>query len=182
MNLPLPHNEVVVSPSWRRGLALLVDALPLATLWLLLAGAIAAASPSEAPSVPWNLLDTVVDYIHARPKVVLLAGVAAVLLLFMVPLVAHLALGRTPGKRLLGLAVVDRQGQPISRSRAIVHCALRVFSVVLVLGGYIWALADPQRRTLHDRLAGVYVIQAEGALKGRPMVVQQGPDAGDDAV
>ncbi|TNF35031.1 MAG: RDD family protein [Deltaproteobacteria bacterium] len=149
----------VAAPTWRRWLALLVDALPLLTVWLLCAFAIGDASASGLPSTPWNPLDQLVDFINARPTTAALIVVMLAALGFAWPLVAHLVWGRTPGKRVLGLAVVDARGQRPSTRRLAGWCALRVLGMALLFGGVLWAIADPERRTLYDRLAGIYVIR-----------------------
>ncbi|PIE17257.1 MAG: hypothetical protein CSA66_06240 [Proteobacteria bacterium] len=147
-----------VAPTWRRGLAVGIDALPLVTIWLLATFALASAAGVPQPLGPWNLLDRVVDYINARPNVVLGAAGLLALLLFALPLGAQLLLGDTPGARIMGVTLVDRAGRRPRPRRLAAHCALRVLSVALLLAGVLWALADPARRTLHDRLAGVWAI------------------------
>ncbi len=150
--------EVHAAPSWRRAIALAIDALPLLTIWLLCAAALASASPEPEPAAPWNLLDRLVDYVNARPTVVIGSAAMFAGLLFALPLVAQLLFGRTPGKRVMGIALVDRRGQRPSARRQAAHCALRVLSIALLFAGVLWALADPERRTLHDRLAGVWAV------------------------
>jgi len=149
------------APTWRRWLALTLDALPVVTVWLLCAFAIAGASGEPPPPTsPWNQLDQLVDFINARPLTVALSLMMLAALGFAWPLVAHLAWGRTPGKRVLGLVVIDARGERPSRGRAAAWCALRVLGVALLGGGVLWAIADPERRTLYDRLAGVWVVRA----------------------
>lgn len=150
----------VAAPTWRRWLALLLDAAPLVTVWLLCAFAIAGAGADALPSSPWNPIDQLVDFINARPVTVALILVMLAALGFAWPLVAHLAWGRTPGKRILGLTVVDARGEPPSRGRTAAWCALRVIGVAALFFGVLWAIADPERRTLYDRLAGVWVVRA----------------------
>jgi len=149
----------IAAPTWRRWLALLVDAIPLLTVWLLCAFAIGQASASGLPTTPWNPLDQLVDFVNARPVTVALIIAMLAVLVFAWPLVAHVAWGRTPGKRVLGLRAVDARGEAPSRRRLAGWCALRVLGVALLFGGALWAVADPERRTLYDRLAGVWVVE-----------------------
>ncbi|PKN55616.1 MAG: hypothetical protein CVU56_20470 [Deltaproteobacteria bacterium HGW-Deltaproteobacteria-14] len=150
----------VAAPTWRRWLALLLDAAPLVTVWLLCAFAIAGAGADAPASSPWNPIDQLVDFINTRPVAVALILVMLAALGFAWPLVAQLAWGRTPGKRVLGLTVVDAHGEPPSRGRTATWCALRVAGVAALFFGVLWAIADPERRTLYDRLAGVWVVRA----------------------
>lgn len=66
----------------------------------------------------------------------------------------------TPGKRLLALRVVRRSDlSPIGRRRAALRYLARFLSAIPLLAGYWWCLADPERRTWHDRLTESRVIQ-----------------------
>jgi len=151
--------EVEAAPSWRRACALGIDLLPILTLWLLATLAISAGSAEPAPETRWNLLDTLVDTIHARPTVVALSGVSFALLLFAWPLALHLLRGATPGRRVMGLTLVTRGGAAPEVGRLAAHCALRVVGLLFFAVGALWALADPARRTLYDRAAAVWVVR-----------------------
>lgn len=149
---------VVVAPSWRRLVAAAIDGVGLMTVWLLGALAIASASAEPVPGGPWNLLDQLVDYVNARPTAVLLAGLLFAALLFALPLLFERFGRGTPGKRVLGLTLIDARGERPSAGRLAAHAALRVVGTLLFMVGPLSGLVDPERRTLYDRLAGVYVI------------------------
>jgi uncharacterized RDD family membrane protein YckC len=68
--------------------------------------------------------------------------------------------GRTLGKIVFGLYVVDAAGQRPGFLRALARAALGTLSVLLVGSGLVPMLMDPARRALHDRLFGTRVIQA----------------------
>ena len=64
--------------------------------------------------------------------------------------------GRTIGKWLLGVRVVAADNQAISYGSAL----LRWFVLVATLGlGSLWVLVSRQKRSLHDILAGTWVIR-----------------------
>jgi uncharacterized RDD family membrane protein YckC len=70
----------------------------------------------------------------------------------------HFAHGRTPGKSIVRLRVVDRHGEKPTVSRALVR------ALVLCLSGYLFVpllfiFLHPQRRALHDLAAGTYVVE-----------------------
>lgn len=82
------------------------------------------------------------------------------LLLFLCcELLCTAALGATPGKAILGLRVVERNGSPLSASTAIIRSIMKVVSTATLLLGYLPALFDKQNRTLHDRTAHTLVIR-----------------------
>ena len=77
--------------------------------------------------------------------------------------------GGTPGKKLLGLAVVTADGSPPGAFRALARTFGWVLSTPLANFGFIIALFHPRTRTLHDMLSGTYVVEAgprrsDGAL------------------
>lgn len=72
----------------------------------------------------------------------------------------HAAHGRTPGKSILRLKVVDQNG----RKPAFVKSFLRALALIFSLNFYgiplAYAFFNPQRRTFHDFVAGTYVVKA----------------------
>jgi uncharacterized RDD family membrane protein YckC len=80
--------------------------------------------------------------------------------------------GRTVGKWLLGLAVVDvRTGAAPSLGRSIVRFAAYALSALPLYLGYLWVLG-PERRGWHDRIsrtAVVYARRSERRLRSHPM-------------
>jgi uncharacterized RDD family membrane protein YckC len=73
----------------------------------------------------------------------------------------------TPGKRALGLRVLTRSGQDLSRGRALGRalCFPLLSPLVPVVGllDPLWLLWDrPLRRCLHDRAAGTVVVRSGG--------------------
>ena len=68
-------------------------------------------------------------------------------------------LGATPGARALGLAVIDRDGRTPGMGRAALRAALALIGT-LALGAGLWpAFFTKGRRTLHDRVAGTFVVR-----------------------
>jgi uncharacterized RDD family membrane protein YckC len=83
--------------------------------------------------------------------------------LFSLITVGYLALftalgGQTPGKRLLGLQVVDANGDEPGLLRSALRALLALGSGLMVLMGFLLVLFDRRRQALHDKLAHTYVI------------------------
>lgn len=147
----------VAAPLWRRTLAALIDLVVPLTLWMLGTWTVIASDPTPLEMAPWNLFDQVVDYLHDRPW---RAAVSLVLLIgVQVGWPVAFSAG-TPGKRVMQVALVDRRGAPPSPGRILAWALARVASVALAGIGLWWALIDPERRTLHDRAAGMWLVQA----------------------
>lgn len=68
--------------------------------------------------------------------------------------------GGTPGKRLLGLRVVDATGENPGLVRAFLRAAAWLFlSTPFANFGFWLALFQPRTRALHDLVAGTYVVE-----------------------
>lgn len=66
--------------------------------------------------------------------------------------------GRTLGKRVLGLAVRDRDGEVPGLGRATLRFAARFLTLATVLLGWLLILVTGRRRALHDLIAGTIVV------------------------
>jgi uncharacterized RDD family membrane protein YckC len=72
----------------------------------------------------------------------------------------HIAHGQTPAKALLRVRVVDQLGQKPGPIRSFLRALILIFSMNLFFLPLIYAFFNPQRRTLHDYVAGTYVVEA----------------------
>jgi uncharacterized RDD family membrane protein YckC len=157
-----PH-EVHARPAqlWRRLLSFTVDTTAIvgvALLYILLASSIAGVKSPSSQGL--TALDSIAAWMHAL-KSVLLPGIFLLLVLATVycAVAAFLWNGRTLGRLLLGLRLVDTHGLAPAPSRAIVRALLSVVSFGLFLGGFWMALFDRHGQTLHDKLTSTFVIQ-----------------------
>lgn len=83
--------------------------------------------------------------------------------------------GRTPGKRALGLRVVDARGLPISLHQSMVRNIVRTIDAMPAFYGVaaITSLLDGSRRRLGDLVAGTLVIREARPLAYRPQLSGQ---------
>ncbi len=83
--------------------------------------------------------------------------------------------GRTPGKRALGLRVVDARGLPISLYQSVVRNIVRTLDAAPVFYGVaaITSLLDGSRRRLGDLVAGTLVIRESRPLAYRPQLASE---------
>jgi len=68
--------------------------------------------------------------------------------------------GQTIGKGMLGIRVVSTDGSGVSDVQAIIRYIGYYISTFVLLLGWLWAIVDGNNQTLHDKLAGTYVVQA----------------------
>ncbi len=150
----LPVVSILVAPLWRRTSATLIDLIVPLGLWALATWLIVTSDPEPPPVAPWNFIDQIVDYLHDRPGRTWASGLVFIALQVLWPLAFA---GRTPGRRALGLTFVGPNGVAPSLARLLGWSLVRV-PLMLVAGiGAWWAILDPERRTLHDRAAGLWL-------------------------
>lgn len=95
---------------------------------------------------------------------VILGILSVVLNLLMIPIaiaygvVPPVMWGGTPGKLLLGLRIVKPDGSPIGYKESVIRWLATALSGLILGIGYLMIAWDPERRALHDRIAGTRVI------------------------
>lgn len=103
---------------------------------------------------------TLGDKLASLSKVALPGLVLAALIAFVyTTLFALLFKGRTPGRLLLGIRLVDGTGQSPKAIRAVIRAGLSLVSFALFLSGFWLALFDRRGQTLHDKLTRTYVVR-----------------------
>jgi uncharacterized RDD family membrane protein YckC len=72
----------------------------------------------------------------------------------------HWAHGKTPGKAILRLRVVNESGEKPGPSQAGMRALVLSLSLFFFFFPLIFAFLNPQRRAFHDLIAGTYVVEA----------------------
>lgn len=155
--------EVRARPAalWQRITAFLVDGgLVAAVLALYLAVAAALVRPAGMPDTQLTGIDAAMARLHQLHSVLLpCAALAFVLGVVYTAVFALLWNGRTPGRLLLGIRLVDQSGLAPAPGRAIARAALAIVSFVPFLAGFWLALFDRRGQTLHDKLTQTFVVR-----------------------
>ena len=128
--------------------------------------------PSEATSVEYmgfwirflaSLIDSVILFIVALILGAITAGASAYIQLIINILYYVLFTGlrgQTPGKMVVGIQVLTREGEVPGIGRAILREVIGKFvSGIVLLLGYIWVAFDLNKQGWHDKIAGTYVIR-----------------------
>jgi uncharacterized RDD family membrane protein YckC len=154
--------EIVASPAslWRRMLALVIDAVLL--LALLTIVSVVVLILGRAPRLPDGLsvLDMLAVRLHDSPK--LCAAVAVMglgIATSYATLFAASFKGRTLGRTLLDITLVDKRGATPSPVRALFRAVFSVVSFVALFAGFWWSLFDRRGQTLHDKVCATYVVR-----------------------
>ncbi len=74
------------------------------------------------------------------------------------PLFNSSPLQATPGKAMMGIAVVDEAGNTLTLKAAIIRHACTFISAVFLCAGYLMSLFTARRQTFHDMVAQSVVI------------------------
>lgn len=67
--------------------------------------------------------------------------------------------GGTYGKRAMGIAVVNENGETVSIKVSAIRYLCSMISGLILYIGYIMVAFHPQKRALHDIIAGTYVVK-----------------------
>ena len=68
--------------------------------------------------------------------------------------------GKTPGRNIVGLEIVDAAGEEMSFGRGILREIVGKFiSGIFFYLGYIWVAFDERKQGWHDKIAGTYVVR-----------------------
>jgi len=141
----------------RRTLAAALDAVPALTLWWATTLTLASSVHQGIPSNRWNGLDRLVDVFNSSPDLIAWPLLWCVLASVLWHTVTVALFGTSPGKKVVGLTVVASHGARPGPIRAFLHALLWPMTSACLAIGPLWSFADPERRTLYDRLCGVYV-------------------------
>jgi resuscitation-promoting factor RpfA len=160
---PLPVREVRARPAslWRRAGALLLDsAIVFGVLALFLELAMLVVPPPHVRGTQLPGLDGLVARLHTVDAVLPPAVVLGALLAVVYSSVfAFLWGGRSPGRWLFGICLVDKRGQAPAPGRALARALLSLFSFALFLAGFWLSLFDRRGQTLHDKLTRTFVVR-----------------------
>jgi uncharacterized RDD family membrane protein YckC len=113
--------------------------------------------PRLAELSPDLLIAALLDGNAASEALLALSGI----LFFLYFFVFHAARGQTPGKKLLGLRVIDAYGARPGLLRTLLRTASYLLSLLPCSLGFLWIGFDRERRALHDWVAGTYVVRVQ---------------------
>jgi uncharacterized RDD family membrane protein YckC len=161
-----PHREprpgelyASIAPVWRRLVAGTIDfgaICAVAGLYLTLALAITG---KKAPATTLTGIDGWMITLHGWQPVVG-SGLVLTALLAAAYSVAFTVIwdGQTPGRRLMGLKLVDLSGSAPPPALAMKRALLCWISALLFLAGYWLMLFDRRRQSLHDKLTKTFIV------------------------
>src|SRR5271157_1238939 len=78
----------------------------------------------------------------------------------------HGAAGKTPGKMIFGLKVVQSTGEQMTFGLAFLRWVGYIISAVVFYLGFAWILFDAKKQGWHDRIAGTVVVRVRNIVDG----------------
>ena len=121
------------------------------------------------------IIDTIIMLIITSPLLYLFYGAdfitsesmvkggADIIISYIFPIAFSVALwmkfGGTPGKRMLGLKVIDEQtGQYLTLGKSLLRYVGYLVSTIGLLIGFFWVAFDKKKKGWHDHIAGSIVV------------------------
>jgi uncharacterized RDD family membrane protein YckC len=153
---------LAIAPMWRRVLAFALD-LFLASL-LSMPPVFVVESTVRMPDLELRFLLAVMNPDAPAPPDVIFYGnlcnviSLVILVLYFAGFIA--AHGQTPAKSIFRLRVVTAQGEKPGLFKALGRALVLALSTNLLFLPMIYAFFHPQRRAIHDLIAGTYVVEA----------------------
>lgn len=145
--------EIVLATIWQRFLADLVDGLILGVPFFLITMVLGMGFPATFGGGGGTASASGLILIQVMMQVFFFGGA----ILYNGLLVGKY--GYTPGKKALGLRVVLADGSPISYGRAFGRAAAEIISGMACYIGYLIALFDKEKRSLHDHICNTRVVK-----------------------
>ncbi len=155
---------VAAAPFYRRLLADLIDLTLLVGVGWLLWGA-GVIKPSRLPPSKFDWVDYTADLLANHLGLFYPALIAMLSFGVLYALVTRVLLGRTLGELLMGLRLIDLDGDPAGPLRALAHAGGTMLGLALLLLGYVWAAVDHNRQGLAEYLSGTRLVAGEVELR-----------------
>jgi uncharacterized RDD family membrane protein YckC len=146
---------------WRRLFAFLVDTVILyfVSLILFLIGLLALGLRGDMIG---RVLASPADLMHGMGVIALLHLAASLLAGMTYFTWFHGIAGRTPGKMLLGLRVIQASGDPMTPGIAFLRWVGYLISGPVLCLGFLWIAFDGRKQGWHDKIAATLVIRERG--------------------
>ena len=92
--------------------------------------------------------------------IIVIFGIFSIYLPYYLILVGK---GGTVGDRVAEIKIIDADGNPPGYSKAFIRLLVQYFVSGIFLIGYLWVLWDPDKQTLHDKLAGTISVSVRNS-------------------
>ncbi len=145
---------------WRRSIAFLIDITILYIFSTALFAAWVTITHASVESQEFFILSNTTS--ETLIRIILPYYGTSVLLNMTYFIYFHGAIGQTPGKKLLGLKVIDTSGGTMTFGTAFLRWVGYILSKLPLFLGFFWIAVDRRKQGWHDKIAGTCVIRTKG--------------------
>ena len=142
------------APWWKRLVAFAIDTAAIGIVLRLIFPNFHKKFPGFLHSLNW-LFDLAVSI----PGIINLVAEAFYLIYFWTDK------GQTPGQMVMGIKVVKKNGDPLTRTDSMVRFVGYIISGAVLGLGFIWAAFDEDKQGLLDKMAGTVVVNCRTATE-----------------
>jgi len=138
---------------WRRWIAFVVDKTILQIISVII-----FYSGSKIVGVDYHLSDLSTEFLYSL--LWSYHGMAIVLSMIYFTYF-HGTTGQTPGKKIFGLKVIQKRGEPMTPGIAFLRWVGYLISKIFLYLGFIWIAFSREKRGWHDMIAGTCVVRIQ---------------------
>lgn len=154
--------EVFAVGFWKRSVAAVIDTAIVFSAALVMTVLVSQLAGIHMPASNLHVrdVDLWIDLVIATDPALIMGLVLFGAIGWVYLLVFHIARGRTIGMQIMNMKVIDLYGDPPSPRRSVARCAGYIATAATLFLGFLWVGFDRDKRSLHDWIAGTYVIRA----------------------
>jgi len=141
----VPVKKLIYAGFWQRFLACIIDSIPLLLIWSLSITLFVGGIELELLNHPLVLIATFITFLISW---------------LYYSLMESSPLQATLGKLVIGIVVVDTEGNKITWSRASLRFFSKIVSGLILLWGFIMAALTTKKQALHDLISNCLVIKS----------------------
>ena len=158
---PASFPAMIIAPIWRRALAFALD---LIFISILVTPILFTLAIIYLPDwfIQYVVASSQPPFTYADPPLngKVIGSIISDVMLALYFTGFHAAHGKTPGKALLRLRVVDQAGNSPGIIASILRSFVLIFSMSILCIPFLYVFLNPQRRALHDLVADTCVVSS----------------------
>ncbi|GMV38944.1 MAG: hypothetical protein AMXMBFR64_06600 [Myxococcales bacterium] len=143
---------------WHRAAAFALDTALVGLIALALCSSLGLIDWQSWPDVRWNPFDQIVDIVNSQLGSLRALAGATALVAVVYGTASEAVMGGTPGKRLLGLRVIDAYGRRPWLVVLVLRNVVKLVTTVILGLGPLWCFVHSERRAVHDLASGTRVV------------------------
>ena len=116
--------------------------------------------PDQWPPRHFDVLDHLVSIIWSHWPLWVHGVAYTVISSLVLHAACRAVIGHSPGEYLVGIQLINCQGEPAGFIRGLTHGLGLLLGLSLLGGGYLWAIADRRKQNLAEYISGTRLIES----------------------